>query len=79
MYARQIEGYVPESIRNREIGIKKKITIPYVMPEPTSLQLTVSELAGIILCIPLVLLYAIKKHWLANNLIAVAFSIQVRL
>lgn len=72
-----VEKWVPETIRSKEIGIKREISIPYLMPEPTKLLLTISELISVVLSIPLVLMYAIKKHWLANNVIAIAFSIQV--
>lgn len=50
--------------------------LPVIMKEDMDISVTVPELVSIIASAGFCIWYCLKKHWLANNLLGLAFSIQ---
>ena len=53
------------------------IFFPHIVMCITAFELTVSELMAGIPASGFCVWYILKKHWLANNILGIAFSIQV--
>ena len=70
-----IAPYVPASYRRKELGFYG-VSIPYLMAEPTDIVASVPELVGGVVSLGFCAWYVAKKHWLANNVLGLCFSIQ---
>ena len=70
-----VAPFVPPRLRRIEFGAYN-VKIPFLMPDPTDLTASVPELAGGALALVFCVWYVAKKHWLANNVLGLAFSVQ---
>mmetsp|Transcript_70370 Transcript_70370/g.223014 ORF Transcript_70370/g.223014 Transcript_70370/m.223014 type:complete len:389 (-) Transcript_70370:208-1374(-) len=70
-----IRPMVPAGLREKTFSIEK-FRIPLIMSEPTELSASVPEIVGACLALPFCIWYYMKKHWLANNMLGIAFSVQ---
>ena len=68
---------LPKSIRDRMLVDIKNVTIPYVMPEPEDITLTVSQAVSGLFGIACTSWYALTKHFLANNGLGLAYCLEV--
>jgi hypothetical protein len=55
----------------------KQITIPLLMPEPEDIRISAARLLTHIAALGFTLWYAFTKHFLANNGMGLAYSIEV--
>ncbi|KAK9791124.1 hypothetical protein WJX73_002663 [Symbiochloris irregularis] len=54
----------------------KKFSVPYFMKEPTDIATSIPEIISALLSLAFCCWYQWEKHWLANNILGLAFSIQ---
>ena len=52
------------------------LRVPVLLPEPLEVRFTGEEVLGCLAVAPVVGAYAYARHWLTNNLMGVAFSLQ---
>ena len=71
-----VTPYVPVRLREKQIGIHKTVKIPLLMDEPAELTVAVPDAIAAVLASPVVAYYVATKHWLANNTLGLAFSVQ---
>ena len=62
---REVEWRSPEAFR-----------VPLLLTEPIELRFTGEEVLGCLAVAPIVGVYAYARHWLANNFMGIAFSLQ---
>ena len=55
----------------------KQVTIPLLMPDPEDIRITVARLLTNIAGMGFSLWYAVTRHFLSNNLMGLAYSIEV--
>lgn len=69
--------YLPASMEQRKYGWKK-VTIPLIMPEPEDIELTKGQALSSLVGLAFSAAYAAKRHYLLNNGLGLAYSIEVR-
>ncbi|KAK9904957.1 hypothetical protein WJX75_006431 [Coccomyxa subellipsoidea] len=70
-----VEAVLPRKLRTRSFELKK-FSIPYICKDPIDLSATVPELIGGLLSLAFCCWYYAKKHWLANNVLGICFSVE---
>jgi minor histocompatibility antigen H13 len=53
----------------------KMISIPYLIPSPEVLEITLQDLVGYGISIPIALLYIVTKNWVLSNVFGIVLSI----
>eukprot|EP00884_Botryococcus_braunii_P014370 jgi/Botrbrau1/22934/Bobra.0030s0011.1 len=54
----------------------KGLRIPYIMPDPTDISVTLPEVASGVVALAFCWAYVASKHWFLNNTLGLAFSLQ---
>ena len=70
-----IEALFPPAMRTKSYMLFKALRIPYALPDPTDVELTVPEAVAGAAAAAGCAWYGLKKHWLANNTLGLAFSL----
>jgi len=71
-----LNKFLPIKLHDRSFKLGTIPTIPYLMSEPFEVAATVSTFAGGAISIGFCVWYFAKKHFIANNTLGLAFSIQ---
>mmetsp|Transcript_17461 Transcript_17461/g.38013 ORF Transcript_17461/g.38013 Transcript_17461/m.38013 type:complete len:386 (-) Transcript_17461:405-1562(-) len=71
-----INKLLPASLHTRDFKLGTVPKIPYVLSEPMELAATSAEIFGGVISIGFCVWYFKQKHWIANNVLGLAFSIQ---
>ena len=70
-----VEAAMPEGVRGRAWTLATGLTIPYVLKDPTDVRFTAPEAVAGAGAAAFCAWYCLKKHWLANNALGLAFSV----
>mmetsp|Transcript_47323 Transcript_47323/g.120772 ORF Transcript_47323/g.120772 Transcript_47323/m.120772 type:complete len:365 (-) Transcript_47323:180-1274(-) len=70
-----VEPFFPKRLRDMTFEYKLK-KLPVIMKEDMDIECTCPELATGVVSACFCIWYCVKKHWLANNLLGLAFSVQ---
>ena len=70
-----VEAAFPAGVRARAYTLAKGLRIPYALPDPTDVEVTVPEAVAGVAAAAGCLWYGARKHWLANNALGLAFSL----
>ena len=71
------QKYIPQKLRDTYVVDLKQVTIPLLMPDPEDIRITVARLLTNIAGMGFSLWYAVTRHFLSNNLMGLAYSIEV--
>lgn len=71
-----IHSMIPASVSDRELVNIQNFTIPYLMPTPEELKITVTDIVCHILGAGAAAWYLTTKHFLSNNGLGLAFSVE---
>jgi minor histocompatibility antigen H13 len=66
---------MPRALAVKRLNFGTIPTIKFITDEPTRLSLTVAELVAGVVSVAFSLWYVMKKHWIANNALGLAFSL----
>ena len=67
---------LPASLHERSFKLGTVPKVPYLLSEPMQLDATTSEVLGGLTSLGFCVWYIKQKHWIANNTLGLAFSIQ---
>ena len=70
-----VEAAFPQAVRAKSYMLAKDLRIPYALPDPTDVELTVPEAVAGAAAAAGCAWYGFRKHWLANNALGLAFSL----
>jgi minor histocompatibility antigen H13 len=70
-----VEAAFPPAVRARAYTLAKGLRIPYALPDPTDVEVTLPEAVAGCAAAAGCAWYGFRKHWLANNALGLAFSL----
>ena len=68
---------IPKSLKERHVGIKQ-LRVPFLIPEPEDCLISVAFLLCCSVGLAAAIVYVMTRHFLANNGLGIAFSLEVR-
>jgi hypothetical protein len=71
--------FLPKALQETYILDLKQVKIPLIMPDPKDIRITVARMLMDLLGLGFSLWYAVTRHFLAQNGMALVYSIEVRM